>query len=81
MFPRERFSPCNSYFSHSEAGGNPYDPCDLLIGQDIPVLDAVDTLRRHAIDTPEVAPVGNRDAQVIYGAVEFICEFCIFHKG
>jgi hypothetical protein len=81
MFPCERFSPCNPDLSHPEAHRNPYDSCDFLIGQNIPVFDEFETLRRHAIDTPEVAPVSNGDAQVIYGAVEFVCEFRIFHEG
>jgi hypothetical protein len=56
-----------------ERHGHPDDPADLLEGQDLRLGHPLG-LRRHAVDAAEVAPVGDREAQVRDGAAVAVDE-------
>jgi hypothetical protein len=51
------------HLAPAEADGDPHQSVDLLEGQDLLPFH-VDGVRGHAVRTPQVAPVGDRDAEV-----------------
>ena len=61
-------------FSTPLATNDPGDPLDLLEGQDLVARQervvAPEDLLGHAVRAPEIAPVGDRDAQVAHGPPE-----------
>src|SRR5687768_10405552 len=52
----------------------PYDSRDLLIRQDLGFRQPLESPDRHAVQTAEVAFVGNRDAQVLDAAAKTVLQ-------
>ena len=64
--------------AHAEAGEDAGDPGDLLQGEQLGPLEegvvAPEDLLRHAVDTAEVAAVGDRDAQRLERPAERVAQ-------
>src|SRR5207248_8446361 len=74
----ERLAPGDPHHTHTEAGEDSSDACDLLETQELLALEehvvAPIDLFRHAIDTAKVAAVGDRDAERLERSAELVQE-------
>jgi hypothetical protein len=76
--PQERLAARQPQLAHARAREQPREPRDLLERQDLRAAQELEIvaedLLRHAVDAAEVAPVGDRDAQVVQRPGEGVCD-------
>jgi len=75
IFSDQGLSASEAYLPYAEGGGYADDPENLLIGEYLLVLKKLYAAFRHTVDAPEIAPVSDRDAEVIDYPFECIPEF------
>ena len=63
----QRFAPGDAHLGDAEAGADAHDAQDLLVAQDLAVVELGEGSGRGAVETAQVAPVGDRDPQVGQG--------------
>ena len=73
-FAHERLAAREAEFSHAELREGPAQKGDVLVAQYVPVAEAFDALRRHAVGAAEVAAVRHRYADVVQPAPEAVDE-------
>ena len=64
----QRLAAGEADLADARRGEKPAEPDDLLVGEHLGVLHPLHPLRGHAVDAAQVAPVGDRDAQIVDGA-------------
>ncbi|MBA7591801.1 hypothetical protein ES708_33967 [subsurface metagenome] len=70
--PHQRLAPGQPYLIYPHLGGGSGDGIDFLVAQDVFMRQRADAVNRHAVDAAQVAPVRDRDTQVVYGTLERI---------
>ena len=67
-----RFATGDAKPLEAEGGQLPHHRGDLLVGQDVRARQPIEPLLRHTIHTPEVATVGDADAEILDAAAVLI---------
>ena len=67
--PRQRLPAGQAYLADAQLSPRPDDGLDFLVAQYLLVRPPGDPLRRHTVDTAQVAAVSDRDAQITDGTI------------
>ena len=63
--PHQRLAAGDAHLGDAELRGRPHEELHVLVGEDVLVGLEGHAFGRHAVDTAEVAPVGDRQAKIV----------------